>query len=130
MRPQTAKRLLDARNASLEILDFTWDKSIEDMWADRSLQLSLHKLLEIVGEALNQASRFDPDTASAISNLRRFVDLRNQTTLWLRGCRLPVAMGHPPRRYPTAPGTDPIRDGGTARRIERASHGDSSLRSE
>jgi uncharacterized protein with HEPN domain len=80
MKPQTAKRLLDARNAALEILDFTSGKHIEDMWRDRSLQLSLHKLLEIVGEALNQASRFDPETAAAIPNLRRFVDLRNQIT--------------------------------------------------
>lgn len=59
MRPQTAKRLLDARNASREILDFTSGKIVDDMWNDRSLQLSLHKLLEIVGEALNQAGKFD-----------------------------------------------------------------------
>lgn len=80
MRPQTAKRLLDARNASLEILDFCSDKRIEDMWADRGLQLSLHKLLEIVGEALNQATKSEPAIASAVPDLRRFVDMRNQIT--------------------------------------------------
>lgn len=80
MSPQTAKRLLDARNASREIMGFTSGKNVADMWNDRSLQLSLHKLLEIIGEALNQAGKSDPDTALRIPNLRRFVDLRNQIT--------------------------------------------------
>ena len=80
MKPQTAKRLLDARSACLEILDFTSGKRVDDMWADRSLQLSLHKLLEIVGEALNQASRSDPSIAAAVPDLRRYVDMRNQIT--------------------------------------------------
>ncbi len=80
MSPQTAKRLLDARNAAHEIMGFTSGRHLDDMWNDRGLQLSLHKLLEIVGEALNQAGKSDPETASRIPNLRRFVDMRNQIT--------------------------------------------------
>jgi hypothetical protein len=49
MKRPTAKRLLDARNACVELETFTAGKTIEDMWSDRGLQLILHKLLEIVG---------------------------------------------------------------------------------
>lgn len=80
MKPELANRLRDARGACIEIEGFTTGKTIEAMWQDRSLQLSLHKLLEIVGEALNKASKIDPDIESDIPNLRRFVGLRNQIT--------------------------------------------------
>jgi len=40
----------------------------------------LHKLLEIVGEALNQAYKAEAEATSAIPNLRRFVNMRNRIT--------------------------------------------------
>lgn len=80
MTPELANRLRDARRACIEIEWFTSGKTLENMWKERSLQLSLHKLLEIVGEALNQASKIDPDIESDIPNLRRFVGVRNQIT--------------------------------------------------
>jgi uncharacterized protein with HEPN domain len=46
---RTAKLLLDAKNASEEIESFTEGKTVEAIWDDRTLQLSLHVLLEIVG---------------------------------------------------------------------------------
>ena len=70
MKRETAKRLLDALMAAQEIVSFTDGKTIDDMWKDRGLQLSLHKLIEIVGEALNQANRIDPEIAAAIPDLR------------------------------------------------------------
>jgi len=78
MKRETAKRLLDALMAAQEIVSFTDGKTIDDMWKDRGLQLSLHKLIEIVGEALNQANRIDPEIAAAIPDLRRIVDMRNR----------------------------------------------------
>lgn len=79
LRP-TAKRLLDARNACVEMESFTAGKTIEGLWSDRGLQLILHKLLEIVGETLNPASKHDPDMKAAIPNLREYVTLRNRIT--------------------------------------------------
>lgn len=53
---------------------------MDAMWNDRGLQLSLHKLLEIVGEALNQAYKLDNSMATRIPQLRRFVEIRNRVT--------------------------------------------------
>ncbi len=44
------------------------------------MQLILHKLLEIVGEALNQAYKSDQTLGSSIPHLRRIVNMRNQIT--------------------------------------------------
>lgn len=77
MNRQTAKRLLDARRACVEIQSFTQGKTESEAIADRQLQLSLHKLVEIVGEALNQASKLDHSLERQIPNLRRFVNVRN-----------------------------------------------------
>lgn len=73
----TAKRLLDAQRACLEIQTFTRDMTEAEILVDRRTQLSLHKLVEIVGEALNQASKLDPSLDSRIPPLRRFVNVRN-----------------------------------------------------
>lgn len=80
MKRETAKRLLDARNACVEIEAFTEGKDVNAMWRDRGLQLILHKLLEIIGEALNQAHKSDQTLASSIPHLRRIVNMRNQIT--------------------------------------------------
>lgn len=77
MRLETAQKLHDVKNACHEIQSFTSGKTIEDMWHDRGLQLILHKLVEIVGEALNQASKLDETIEPHIPNLRRFVNVRN-----------------------------------------------------
>lgn len=78
MKRETAKRLLDVQRACLEIRQFSQSGSAESILTDRSLQLILHKLLEIVGEALNQLSKTNPEIAARIPDLRRFVDVRNQ----------------------------------------------------
>lgn len=80
MKRETAKRLHDARTACLEIDEFTAGRSIESVWTDRALQLSLQKLLEIIGEALNRAYESEPETVSVIPNLRLIVDMRNRLT--------------------------------------------------
>ena len=80
MKHETARRLLDARNAALEVLQFTDGKSIHDMRTDRGLQLILQKLLENIGEALNQASRSESDLVTLVPDFRRFLDVRNRIT--------------------------------------------------
>src|SRR5665811_582619 len=76
MMRRTAKLLLDARNASEEIESFTDGKTGEAIWDDRTLQLILHRLLEIVGHALYQANKSDSATVSGIPDLQRFIDMR------------------------------------------------------
>lgn len=80
MKRETAKRLLDVQRARLEMEQFADGESSTTILTNRGLQLILHKLLEIVGEALNQVAKSDPGTASKIPNLHRFVNLRNQVT--------------------------------------------------
>ncbi|MDQ3540213.1 MAG: DUF86 domain-containing protein [Chloroflexota bacterium] len=78
MRTETAKRLLDALSATREIQDFVEGRSLDDYLNDRKLQLPVERLLEIVGEALNIAVRLDANLVDSITDLRRFVDLRNR----------------------------------------------------
>lgn len=46
MRTETAKRLLDARSASREIMEFIEGRSLDDYLTDRKLQLPVERLLE------------------------------------------------------------------------------------
>lgn len=78
MKQETAKRLLDARNAATELDEFTSGHDEAYFSTDRKLQLAVHKLLEIIGEALNGARRSEPSIADLIPDLQRYVDLRNR----------------------------------------------------
>jgi uncharacterized protein with HEPN domain len=80
MKRATAKRLYDAQYACAEVETFTNNRTVDEMLEDRGLQLILHKLLEIIGEALNHVGKADGEVAAAIPDLRRFVNLRNQIT--------------------------------------------------
>lgn len=78
MKTETAKRLLDGLSTSREILVFVEGRSLDDYLIDRKLQLSVERLLEIVGEELNMAMRSDAGLVESITDLRRLVDLRNR----------------------------------------------------
>jgi uncharacterized protein with HEPN domain len=80
MKRETAKRLLDAKTACLEIESFTAHESMETMLSDRTLQLAVQKLLENVGEALRRANGSEPDVTSALPILRLAIDMRNRLT--------------------------------------------------
>jgi len=80
MTPEIAKRLLDARNAAVELEEFIEGHTAESFDDNRGLQLIVHKLLEIIGEALNGARRSEPSVAQQIPNLQRYISLRNQIT--------------------------------------------------
>jgi uncharacterized protein with HEPN domain len=80
MRPETEKRLHDAKKYALELQDFIEGHTVDDFLRDRGLQLIVHKLLEIVGEALNGAKKSEPGIASLVPDAQRYISLRNQTT--------------------------------------------------
>jgi uncharacterized protein with HEPN domain len=80
MKPETAKRLRDARKYALELQDFIEGRTNQGFLQDRGLQLIVHKLLEIVGEALNGARKSEPELAAQVQDLHRYISLRNQIT--------------------------------------------------
>jgi uncharacterized protein with HEPN domain len=80
MKPETAKRLLDAHMTATELQEFISGHSESTFDRDRGLQLIVHKLLEIIGEALNGARRSEAVIAGQIPNLQQFVSLRNRIT--------------------------------------------------
>lgn len=60
MKPETGKRLRDARTYAIELQGFIEGSTIDEFLRDRGLQLIVHKLLEIDGESLNGAKKSDP----------------------------------------------------------------------
>lgn len=78
MKVETAKRLHDAARAARELADFCSGRTRDDLQKDRTLQLVVQKLIEIVGEALRQAEILDRSLVREIPNLREIVDTRNR----------------------------------------------------
>jgi uncharacterized protein with HEPN domain len=78
MKRETAKRLLDARNACQEIQHFAAGRSQDAIMTDRGLQLILQTLLVTIGEALNQVRQADPETANLIPEIHRIIGMRHQ----------------------------------------------------
>jgi len=78
MNVETAKRLLDAARAAHELADFCSGRTREELRTDRTLQLVVQKLIEIIGEALRQAELLDPSLVNKIPDLREIVDTRNR----------------------------------------------------
>jgi len=71
------KRLRDAYGACQEIEAFTTNRSFLDYETDRGLRLVVERLFEILGEALNRASRDDSSLNELIPDLRKVVGVRN-----------------------------------------------------
>jgi len=79
MKPETAKRLLDAERACQELRTFTANTEKSAYLNDRGLMLIVQKLIEIVGEALRQAEITDPNLSDHIPDLRQIIGTRNRT---------------------------------------------------
>jgi uncharacterized protein with HEPN domain len=77
MHPDSRKLLWDAQQAAQKIVRFTAGKTFADYAADELLRSGVERQFEIVGEALNQLSRVDLETASTITELPRIVAFRN-----------------------------------------------------
>lgn len=80
MKPETAKRLHDASAAALEPQQFIDGHTAVTFDRDRGLQLIVHKLLEIIGEALNGARKIEPEIEDRVPHLQRYVSVRNRIT--------------------------------------------------
>jgi len=78
MNRETAKRLLDARDACDEVMAYCRDQSRKGFLADRTLNIVVAHLTLTIGEAMRQADRTDPTLIEHIPQLRDIVDTRNR----------------------------------------------------
>jgi uncharacterized protein with HEPN domain len=77
MHADTRKLLWDAKHAADRVARFTAAKSFDDYQSDELLRSAVERQLGIVGEALAQLRRIDPDTASAVAALPHIIGFRN-----------------------------------------------------
>ena len=80
MTPETTRRLRDVCATCSEIEAFTAGVDEQAFLASQQVHLSVHKLLEIVAEALNAAYRSNNALVNTIPDFRNFINLRNQIT--------------------------------------------------
>lgn len=80
MKLKTAKRLHDAAGACRELQIICAGQTRESFLTNRLLNLSVWKLIEIVGEALRQAVLIDPSLNEKIPDLRDIIDTRHRIT--------------------------------------------------
>ena len=77
MQPEIYKYLYDVNSACKALTEFTRNKTLDDYQSDTLLRSGVERQFEIIGEALNQALKMDPDLAEAITNVRQIINLRN-----------------------------------------------------
>ena len=77
MRRDPRSFLWDVRDAADAVASFTQGRSFGDYLADRMLRAAVERKFEIIGGALSQLAKTDPDLASRISDLRRIINFRN-----------------------------------------------------
>jgi uncharacterized protein with HEPN domain len=77
MHADARKLLWDAQQAAARISRFTTDKTFADYEQDEYLRSAVERQFEIIGEALNQLGKVDPDTAHKIPEISRIVAFRN-----------------------------------------------------
>jgi uncharacterized protein with HEPN domain len=77
MRPDPRKYLWDALHAAELVHNFARGQSFADYQSNAMLRSAVERQFEIIGEALNQLSKVDPEAASHVPDLRRIVAFRN-----------------------------------------------------
>ncbi len=77
MQPDIRRFLYDIRLASEALIEFTRDRSLDNYQDDLLLRSGVERQIEIIGEALNQASKIDPTLAEEINGFRQIINLRN-----------------------------------------------------
>ena len=78
MRPETLKRLMDAKAACDAIEAFTSGLDFEAFAASALVRSAVERQFEIIGEALSKASKEDDGVGRVIPEIPRIVDLRNR----------------------------------------------------
>lgn len=69
--------LYDMRQAATLIAEFTAGLDFERYAADAMVRAAVERQFEIIGEALGQLAKLEPETAGQISDHRRIIAFRN-----------------------------------------------------
>ena len=77
MQPESRKYLYDIRTAARRIAEFTQGQDYERFAGDELLRSGVERQFEIIGEALAQLARRDPDLVKRISEHTRIIAFRN-----------------------------------------------------
>jgi uncharacterized protein with HEPN domain len=77
MQPEARERLRHVLDAGATIRDAVTGKSFEQYQRDKLLKLAVERAFTIIGEALREAVRVQPDLAARITGHRRIIDFRN-----------------------------------------------------
>ena len=77
MRLEAKKYLYDIQQAVTLLAQFTAGKHFADYAGDAMLRAAVEREFEIIGEALAQLARRDPELATRISQHRSIIDFRN-----------------------------------------------------
>ena len=77
MQPESKKYLYDICHAAERLTRFSEGKTFDDYCQDDLLRSAVERQFEVNGEALNQLSRIDLETAIQIDNYQRIIAFRN-----------------------------------------------------
>ena len=75
---EAKKYLYDIARAAEYIAQFTADRTYEEYHADPMLRSAVERQFEIIGEALNQLLRREPDLKGKISDASLIIAFRNR----------------------------------------------------
>jgi uncharacterized protein with HEPN domain len=77
MRRDPRKLLYDMQDSCRFLLQFTADRTLEDLQTDRGFRSAVERELQIVGEALTALDKSDPQLAARISEHQRIIRFRH-----------------------------------------------------
>jgi uncharacterized protein with HEPN domain len=77
MLPESRKYLWDVLQAAALIQEFVGGRNLDDYLGDVFLRSAVERQIQIIGEALAQLARRDPETAKTVPELPRVVAFRN-----------------------------------------------------
>ena len=77
MRLETQKYLFDIEQAADRIARFCTGKTYDDYRGDELLRSAVERQFEIMGEALSQLARHDPELVERIKDHRTIIAFRN-----------------------------------------------------
>lgn len=77
MRRNPHSFLWDVCDAANAIADFIRGRDFHHYMGDRMLRSAVERQFEIIGEALSQLAKIEPNLAARVSDLRRIVGFRN-----------------------------------------------------
>lgn len=77
MQPDSRTFLFDVQQAIALIVRFVQSKSRQDYEADDLLRAAVEREFIIIGEALQQARRLDPQVVASIPDSQRIINFRN-----------------------------------------------------